>query len=206
MDVHSGWVQILRGPRPHLTSGPEQMCSASVSHMHQWEQDPSAIIQALSGSVSLETVLSCPHSSRQQVPRRCQEVCIFQGGRLQAAPVWTKTIRRGHRCSRLSNAQTVLPPVDQRIADCVQFIECAKKRVQSAEADAKKAVERLREGELADAEQRLVDLQQEAARAVNSSPRTFKRRPPSQSGLWRFRGPAHQSGFWPDSEANRRCP
>ena len=63
--------------------------------------------------------------------------------------------------------QTVLPPVDQRIADCAQFIERAKKRVQIAEADVKKAVEAqsLREGELAVAEQRLVDLQQEAARA-----------------------------------------
>ena len=41
-------------------------------------------------------------------------------------------------------------------------------RVQSAEADAKKAVEaqRFREGELAVAEQRVVNLQQEAARAV----------------------------------------
>ena len=75
--------------------------------------------------------------------------------------------------------QTVLPLVDQRIADCVQFIECAKKRVQSAEADAKKVeAQRLRGEELAAAAQRLADLQQEAAHFHKHSER--KRRPTVQ--------------------------
>ena len=62
--------------------------------------------------------------------------------------------------------QIVVPPVDQRIADCAQFIERAKKRVQIAEAEVKKALESLRvqEGELAAAEHCLIDLQQEAAK------------------------------------------
>ena len=161
MDVPSGWVQILRGSRSLLISGPEWMCSASVNHMHQWEQDPSANGDLLSSSHHQRQRQFGDSPQQSNVPRVSKspdEVrkCAFaKVARLQAAiaSLDEDDQERSSLQQALERAQqqTVLPPVDQRIADCVQFIERAKKRVQSAEADVKKAVEaqRLREGELA---------------------------------------------------------
>ena len=115
-----------------------------------------------------------PQSNVPRISKSQDEVrkCAFSKvARLQAAiaSLDEDDQERSSLQQALKRAQqhTVLPPVDQRIADCTQFIECAKKWVQIAEADVKKAVEAqsLREGEFDVAEQRLVDLQQEAARA-----------------------------------------
>ena len=169
MDVPSGWVQILRGPRPPSHQWPR----ADVQRKRQPHAPVGTGSERHRGSPS-----SSPQQRQRQsgdspqlshVPRVSKSPddvrkCAFSKvARLQAAiaSLDEDDPERSSLQQALKRAQqqTVLPPVDQRIADCVQFIERAKKRVQSAEADAKKAVEvqRLREGELAVAEQRSFD-------------------------------------------------
>ena len=223
MDVPSGWVQIFRGPR----SPSHQWPRADVQRKRQ----PHAPVGTGSERHRGSPVSSSPQQRQRQsgdspqqshVPRVSKSPddvrkCAFSKvARLQAAIASLdeddqETSSLQHALKR-AQQQTVLPPVDQRIAHCVQFIERAKKRVQSAEADVKKAVEAqcLREEELAVAEQRLVDLQQEAARAVvvpSTFPHAHRTQAETaqptvqqdillQSGLWRFRGCAPR---WPDS-------
>ena len=74
-----------------LISGPKWMCSASICHMHQWEQHPSAN-GTFFASARLQTRSGSVHFPGP----------VFR----QPLPVLTKTIRRGHFCSRLSNVPT----------------------------------------------------------------------------------------------------
>ena len=106
-------------------------------------------------------------------PDEVRQLAISKVTRLQAAIASLGTddydeLSSLQQALKRAQQQAIVPPVEQRIADCAQFIERAKKRVDSAKEDVKKAteVQRLREEELAVAEQRLADLQQEASKAA----------------------------------------
>ena len=174
-------MQILRGPRPF----------SSVAQVDvQRKRQPHASVGTASerqggipGSSSRQQWSPQPNVLRiSKSPDEVRKCAFSKVARLQAAiaSLDDQTIRSSlQQARKRAQQQTVLAPVDQHIADCILFIERAKKRVQIAEADVKKAVEArsLREGELAVAEQRLVDLQQEAARAEavpSSSPPTHR--------------------------------
>ena len=109
------------------------MCSASVRYMPQW------------GTFVRSTRQQSPQSNVLRISKSPDEVrkCVFSKvARLQGA-IASLDEDDQERSSlqqvlKRAQQQIVLPPVDQRIADCTQFIE-RKKRVQIAEADVKKA-------------------------------------------------------------------
>ena len=159
MDVPSGWgANLARSALPNLISGQEQMCSASVSQhapvvtgseRHRRSPSSSPQQRQSGNSPQLSHVLRVSKS-----PDDVRKGAFSKVPRLQAAiaSLDEDDPERSSLQQALKRAQqqTVLPPVDHRIADCVQLAV---------------EVQRLREGELAVAEQRLVDLQQEAARS-----------------------------------------
>ena len=124
MDVPSGWVQILRGPRSPSCQWPKVDVQAQASATCI---SGNSIREPMrnSGEFKLSAVeSSIQRSSHQQVSRRGQEVCIFQGGPSSGSHYQfvTKTIRRDHLCSRFSNVPTSRTDC---IADSTQFIERA---------------------------------------------------------------------------------
>ena len=143
MDVPSGWVQILRGPRP-----PSQQWPRVNAQRQRQPQTSSGAASPSQQQRPRQSGGSHQHSDVPRVSKSPDEVsksAFSKVARLQAAIASLdendqerSSLQQALQCAQ---QHTVLPPIDQRIADCAQFIERAKKRVRIAEADVKKAVE-----------------------------------------------------------------
>ena len=146
-----------------------------------------------------------------RVSKSCQAGCIFQGGPCSGSHrQFGRGRSRGHRCSRLSNAPSnrLFFHLSINMSPIVFSSSSVRRSGSSVPKHAKEAVkeQRLREGEFAVAEQRLVDLQ-EAARAVDvlsiahrthaETAQPTVQQDPLPEWAWETRGCAPR---WPDSK------
>ena len=168
-DVPSGWVRVLRGPRPPSERWP-------VAHR------PSSVGRGRSGhsKPTLPQVVSTRSVPQEFKPSRTPEVAVSEAvgevKKLEAAiaalgenSVHAKGLQEALRIAR---ARSTLPPVAERVESCKKFLDRARQRVVRAQdvIDKATAQKKIHEEEVAEGERRLAQLQAEASKPVEVHP------------------------------------
>ena len=162
MDVPTGWVRVIRGPRPPSEKWP----AARPVSVGRWR----------SGQQSKPSPPKSASRPQEFEPSRTPEVAVADAigevKKLEAAiaALGADSVHaRGlQEALRIARNESRLPSVSERVESCKKFLERARQRVSRAQdvidkATAQKAVH---EAEVAEGERRLAQLQAEASQPV----------------------------------------
>ena len=140
LDVPSGWVQIIRGPRPRSVQWPR--APAQRPHLRRMFSNLVSQRRFRSGACTFTQPFT--RDSRRGGSRRSEAV---------------------HEALRVARNKTKLPPIQEQVESCKSFIERARTRVLRAKAVTDRAIEQkaVCEKEVADGELRLEALQAQGA-------------------------------------------
>ena len=164
LDVPSGWVQIIRGPRPRSVQWPRAPAPQRPQQRGQRQgspkevQQPRQSVQTGSGVVPSGVVPSLlpSHSPETVAVEAAAEVKQLETaiGVLGENNIHAKSV---HEALRVTRNKTKLPPIQEQVESCKNFLERARKRVLRAQAVNDRAIEQkaVHESEVANRELRL---------------------------------------------------
>ena len=166
-DAPSGWVQILRGPRPRAPKWPR----ASSQHRRQ----PAVQGQKVSAPPLPQTVSGvAPLQLPSRSPVTVVAEAVAEVKQLQAAigvlgenSVHAKALQDA---LHVAQNKAKLPPIQDQVESCKTFLERARKRVLRAQVVIDRAIEQkaIYELEVAEGQRRFEALQVEAAQMPNA--------------------------------------
>ena len=167
-----GWVQILRGPRPPAIRWPQAPHRGQNKPQHVFKKE------ANKGSTQprpqhhspppLQQPSRSPESvaahATAEVSRLESAISVLGGDNPHARPLL--------EAFKVAKSQATIPPIQDRINACKAYLERARKRVARADAVIARALEQksIFDGEVADGEKRLQELQLEEAQAPVLAP------------------------------------
>ena len=166
MDVSSGWVQILRGPRPRSVRWPR--ATAQRPQRQGSPKDVQQFCQSVQTGSGVALVHSLSRSPETVAVEAAAEVKQLEAaiGVLGENNIHAKSL---HEALRVARNKMKLPPIQEQVEFCKSFLERARKRVLRAQAVIDSATEQkaVYEKEVADGELRLEALQ---AQGTNPPP------------------------------------
>ena len=166
LDVPSGWVRVLRGPRPPSEKWPGAHRPISVGRWRSGQSKPTPP----------KVASSVPQEFK---PSRTPEVAVSEAvgevKKLEAAiaalGVDSVHAKGLHEALRIARARSKLPPVVERVESCKKFLDRARQRVVRAQdvIDKATAQKKVHEEEVAEGE-RFAQLQADASKISEVPP------------------------------------
>ena len=154
VEVPSGWLQVIRGPRPPAARWP-----------------PATKVQpgrSAFSAMNPEPRPSVPTSDRPRKPNEVRAAASTRVARLQAAllnlgPDDSEEKKVIDAALRKAQSQATVPPLEEQIANTTKFLERAKKRLVAADVELQAAVKKKAqcEEEVAEAEADLARMREE---------------------------------------------
>ena len=141
VEVPSGWVRVLRGPRPPSVQWPQ---ARSVSKVQQ-ERRSSAVPPV--GKGSGKGVPRQKERDSAPLPRRTPEMNRTAAVAKISGDDDSEEVDVLKRALEKAQMQARTPPAETQIAQAIQFIERAKKRLAGADEKIRQAAEVLRQAE-----------------------------------------------------------
>ena len=122
-DVPSGWVRVLRGPRPPSERWPVAHRPSSVGHGRSGHSKP-----------QIPSARSAPQEFK---PSRTPEVAVSEAvgevkkleSAIAALGEDSMHAKGLHEALRIARARSTLPPVAERVELCKKFLDRARQRV-----------------------------------------------------------------------------
>ena len=164
----SGWVQVLRGPRPPSEKWPSAKDAHRVHQSGRWRQPKPDKVHPLQSPPPLRQPSNPPEAAAAIASAEVQRLETAISALGETSPHAKPLVE----ALRIARAKSAVPPLQQRIQSRKLYIERAKQRVVRAEAVITRAVEQkaIYDGEVAEGEERLQQLLSEDALPAPPAP------------------------------------